>query len=220
MRIRPMLAASLTLALVGPCLAAPTYRDVPRQHWAFEEVHWIREREIIPEVSPVEFQGDRTMDRYEAAATLTNYMKNYYQKRDSIDSEIQDLHQADSEHRTELKVLQTRSQNVGERLQKFLEFSQLEAVPAQGQVPTARAALPPRTFNPPAPVTPPQAAPSPRQPPAPTAGLSFRERLERLRAKVKADQEAPMAPPAPADPTGVPPPAVTPQEAETIWNSF
>lgn len=220
---RTLLAACLALTLGSPLLAAPTYRDVPRQHWAFEEVHWIRGREIIPEVSSRDFQGDRTMNRYEMAQTLSNYMKNYYQKRDSIDAELQQLHQVNQEHQQELGMLEERAQDLGERMTAFSAFSRLEAVPDQAPEPPRRTSRT-RSPTPHRATPPPVAAPAPR-PPAPrsapsSAGLSFRERLERLRNKVKAASASVPAPPPPADPTGVPPPVIPDPDADRIWNSF
>jgi hypothetical protein len=51
-------------------------------------------------------------------------------------------------------------------------------------------------------------------------GLSFRERLERLRTKVQADSAVLPGPPVPADPTGVPPPVVNDHNAKQTWDSF
>lgn len=72
-KVLTFLAASLSLAVVAPVMAqtAPdTFKDVPRDHWAYEATEALRAKGILIGYPDGFFRGKRTLTRYEFAVAL------------------------------------------------------------------------------------------------------------------------------------------------------
>lgn len=105
---RRVLAAALLVAAVGDIAAEDRFKDIPRDHWAFEEVHWLRADGML-EGWGGEFHGDGTFNRYEMSQVLYRYMQKYYAERDRVDGELQRLESQDAQHREAIGDLRQRT---------------------------------------------------------------------------------------------------------------
>lgn len=167
MKLRPVLVVGL-LAAAG--VASASYRDVPRKHWAFQEVQWVRGTGLIPDSQGATFQGQKGMSRYQMAQVMSGYMRDYYSKRDSIQAELTDLKQVGAAHAAEMDRLVARQQVVSERIDSG-------AVPPVVAPKPTRAPAPERTA----------AAPAPE--PSSPSGPTLAERLAAMRERIRSSRE-------------------------------
>lgn len=163
--------------LASAAAASAAYRDVPREHWAFREVQWVRGTGLIPKSQGARFDGSSGLTRYEMAQVLSGYMRDYYVKRDAIRAELTELEQVGTAHQAEMDELATRQRVVVERLDS-------------GAVPVAE--VPPPEVAPgaeaPRPETVTEAA-TQRAPASGSPGPSLAERLAAMRARIRSTRE-------------------------------
>jgi hypothetical protein len=163
----------MLLAGAGAAAASAAYRDVPRKHWAFQEAQWVRGTGLIPNSQGPNFQGKKGMTRYEMAQVLSGYMRDYYTKRDAIQTELTELKQVGATHDAQMKHLEERQQVVSRKIDS-------------GAVPTEAPPEPEPEVEEPVAAAP-TPAPSPR-------GSTLKERLEAMRAKIRASRGGGSAP--------------------------
>lgn len=170
------------LAGAACAAAAPAYRDVPRQHWAFQEVEWVRTTDLIPDSQGPRFEGQKGMTRYQMAQVLSGYMRDYYSKRDSIQAELTDLKKVGASHQAEMDQLVARQQVVVERLDRGDLPPEAASVPT-GEVIASAVAQADVGEEPPA------ASDAEAGAGAGAGGASLQDRLAAMRARIRSSRE-------------------------------
>lgn len=115
MRTTPCLCACALATLAGAARAAAPFKDIPRNHWAFDEVHWLRADGML-EGWGGEFHGDRKFTRFEMAKVLSRYMKKYDGERQRIEGELGRLRHEDEVQGTRIDELYGRTSQLEARM--------------------------------------------------------------------------------------------------------
>lgn len=109
----PLLAGAIgALAVAG---VAAAFNDVPQNHWAFDEVHWLRADGML-EGWGGNFHGTRQFTRYEMATVLSRYMQRYEQEKARVEAELAGLRRKDAEHDRQIGDLEARTSALEARL--------------------------------------------------------------------------------------------------------
>lgn len=187
-------AALAALLAAGPAMAAGSFNDIPKGHWAFEEVHWLRADGML-EGWGGKFHGDKTFTRYEMSQVLGRYMKKYYTDRDKVQAEL-------TQHRSQITHLSGRTAALERKM---------------GMKPGAAPAMAPPRMAPSAPAV--SAPPSSLEqalygggggapasaPSSDSGGMSMRDRIQQIRDRLEARKRGATAPPPPPiEPTPAP----------------
>lgn len=114
-KITPSLMAGVLCILAPPAWTGETFNDVPRNHWAFDEVHWLRADGML-EGWGGKFYGNRKFTRYEMATVLTRYMKKYDAERERVEGELDDLRVEDSRQQGQIKELYSKTGDLEARM--------------------------------------------------------------------------------------------------------
>ena len=70
-----------------PGLAAETFKDVPKDHWAAESVQKLADAGIVTGYPDRTFRGDKPITRYELAAALEKFVEFVQQSRKPLKKE-------------------------------------------------------------------------------------------------------------------------------------
>ena len=84
--MRLLLVTCLCL-LSLPGLAAETFKDVPKDHWAAESVQKLADAGIVKGYPDGTFRGDKPITRYELAAALERFVEFIQQSREPLKKE-------------------------------------------------------------------------------------------------------------------------------------
>lgn len=209
-------------AMSGARIEAAEFKDVPKKHWAFEEVHWLRADGML-EGWGGKFHGGRQFTRYEMAKVLGRYMGKYEAEKAKVEKQLGELRSEDQQQRARLDDLGGRTS----ALERRLGIQPPKAMASPTEVARATAVVVPvPTFDPsgsgpgdvtpdmiagppPSLVAPLETAPTvpvdeaeaaaverlaqPETQPAPPA-LSLSERIALMRQRLEADRQARTAP--------------------------
>jgi len=63
------------------------FTDVPRDHWAYEDLEYLAARGIISGLPGGRYEGDTALDRYDAAAMISRAIKYMQNNPESVTSE-------------------------------------------------------------------------------------------------------------------------------------
>ena len=79
----------LTLAQTGNGHADPVnvgglFTDVPKDHWAYDDLQYLSDRGIIVGLSDGKYNGDQALDRYSAAALIARAIKYMQNNPESV----------------------------------------------------------------------------------------------------------------------------------------
>ena len=93
------IVASLSLAVVGqtgnghaePPDTGGLFTDVPRDHWAYEDLEYLAARGIITGLPGGKYNGDQPLDRYSAAAMIARAIKYMQNNPESVTPEDLDV---------------------------------------------------------------------------------------------------------------------------------
>jgi hypothetical protein len=101
---RFLLLSVVIVALVGICAAGQTgngtaeppdtgglFTDVPRDHWAYEDLEYLAARGIITGLPGGRYNGDGPLDRYSAAAMIARAIKYMQNNPESVTPEDLDV---------------------------------------------------------------------------------------------------------------------------------
>jgi len=67
------------------------FTDVPRDHWAYEDLEYLNARGIIPGLPGGQYEGDAALSRYDAAAMISRAIKYMQHNPESVTMEDLDI---------------------------------------------------------------------------------------------------------------------------------
>ena len=101
---RILLLGAVIAVLVGLCVCGQTgnghaeppdtgglFTDVPRDHWAYEDLEYLAARGIITGLPGGRYNGDEPLDRYSAAAMIARAIKYMQNNPESVTPEDLDI---------------------------------------------------------------------------------------------------------------------------------
>lgn len=68
-----------------------TYSDVPRDHWAYEDIQYLVDRGILTPLPGDRYNGDQPLDRYSAAALIARTIRYLQNSPESVTPEDLDV---------------------------------------------------------------------------------------------------------------------------------
>jgi hypothetical protein len=74
----------LAVAVAGSAMAAESFKDVPKDHWAAESVQRLADAGIVQGFADKTFRGDKPLTRYEFAAALERFVEFFQQSQKPI----------------------------------------------------------------------------------------------------------------------------------------
>ncbi|GEM_PF-1243812 len=120
-KIGLLLTATLAMVLVVASVAFAGFKDVPANHWAYDELEKLQEMGIVEGYPGGYFKGDNTLTRYEMAVLvyrLYNQLKSALETGKGVDPEARAaIERLANEFRDELEDLGARIDNLEGQVQ-------------------------------------------------------------------------------------------------------
>ncbi|KXS42399.1 MAG: S-layer protein [Candidatus Frackibacter sp. T328-2] len=124
--ISTLIVISMILTFTLPALAAEKIKDVPKSHWAYQDVKKLVDNGLMSLYEDNTFKGEKKVNRYQLAEVVAKILVAIDQEKvNASKSDIKTLRKLSTEFRTELVELNQQTDIFNKRIKKLEEKNKI-----------------------------------------------------------------------------------------------